>query len=155
MPATMPPLGTDPAALEPWIPLLELALPKDQSGYLVSLAWPEPDSDEIELGLLPLNDVHPAEFLDAFDAPPEWRALGIVVRGWASPMEGVRPSKHPARRRVVSTVLLDRSGNLVGRVTGEDGTVFLDEAPTDGELHRLLHEAMGVAVRRPGGHDGL
>jgi hypothetical protein len=134
----------DVLALEPWLDILEAVLPADQNGLLVRLAWPDIDDgdDDIELGLLPLDGIHPAELLAGFDAPDEWWALGLITRGWASPMGAVRPSQHPARRRVTTTVLVDRSGRTVGRTTGDDGTVWLDGPPTEGELLRLLRQAL-------------
>ena len=113
---------------------------------------------DVELGLLPLDGVHPAELLDGFDAPPDWLALGLVCRGWASPTDKIRPSRHPKRRRVTSVVLADRAGNLVGRTTNEDGTVLVDGPPTEGHLLELLRAVLAVdddvAVSGKGGHDG-
>jgi hypothetical protein len=156
MTTTMPPLGSDPAALEPWIPILERVLDDEQNGMLIRLRR---DSEkDVELGLLPLDGVHPAELLDGFDAPPDWLALGLVCRGWASPMDEGRPSRHPQRRRVMSVVLADRAGNLVGRTTGEDGTVLIDGPPTEGHLLELLRAVLAVdedvAVSGECGHDG-
>ena len=99
--------------LDPWVEILEAVLPDHQNGLLIRLV---PDGDHIELGLLPLDGLHPSELLDGFVAPPEWAALGLVTRGWASPMDGMRPSQHPARRRIVGTYLLDRAGNTAGRI---------------------------------------
>ena len=156
MPTTMPPLGTDPAALEPWIPILERVLDADQNGILVRLR--RGSEKDVELGLLPLDGVHPAELLDGFDAPPDWLALGLVCRGWASPMDEGRPSTHPHRRRVTTVVLADRAGNLVGRTTGDDGRVMIDGPPTEGLVLELLRAVLAVdddvAVLEPGGHDG-
>ena len=141
--------STTTIALEPWITILEHAIDKDESGILVRLSQPE--DDEVELGVLPLGGVHPAEMLDGLDAPPEWDALGVVCRGWASPMDGVRPSKHPKRRRVLATVLVDRAGNWAGRTITESGEVVVDHPPTDGEIPRLLRTAMGLDAKRETG----
>src|SRR5437899_9036034 len=111
-------------ALDPWITILEHAIPKDENAVLVRLS--QPDDDEVEVGVLPLGGVHPADMLDGFDAPADWAALGIVCRGWASPMDGERPSLHPNRRRVLATVLLDRAGNWAGRTITESGDVVVD-----------------------------
>jgi hypothetical protein len=83
--------------LEPWLEILEAALPVTQNGALVRLGAVD-DAGEIELGVLPLDGLHPAELLDGFVAPDEWAAIGLVARGWASPPGDVRPSSHPARR---------------------------------------------------------
>jgi hypothetical protein len=44
---------------------------------------------ELELGLLPLDDVsHPFEGIVGFDAPDEWIAVGLIATGRASPLDG-------------------------------------------------------------------
>jgi hypothetical protein len=137
--------STPTLALDPWIAILEHAIPKDENGVIVRLS--QPDDDEVELGVLPLGGVHPADLLDGLDAPAEWTALGVVCRGWASPMDGERPSRHPKRRRVLATVLLDRAGNWAGRTITESGEVVVDHPPTDGEIPRLLRAALGLDLR--------
>ena len=129
--------------LDPWVEILEAVLPTDQNGLLIRLV---PDGDDIELGVLPLDGLHPTELLDGFVAPPEWAALGFITRGWASPMDGVRPSQHPARRRIVGTILLDRLGNTAGRIIDERGDVVIDHPPPEGEVPRLLRSALGYEV---------
>ena len=64
--------------LEPWVAIVEAALPADQNAMLVRLV---PEGDMIELGLLPLDGVRPAELLDGFEAPAAWAAMGLVARG--------------------------------------------------------------------------
>ena len=134
--------STPTLALDPWIAILEHAIPKDENGVIVRLS--QPDDDEIELGVLPLGGVHPAEMLDGLNAPPEWAALGVVCRGWASPTDDVRPSQHPQRRRVLATMLVDRDGNAAGRTITESGEVVIDHPATEGEIPRLLRAALGL-----------
>jgi hypothetical protein len=129
--------------LEPWLEILDAAVPVSQNGVLVRLSAA---GDEIELGVLPLDGLHPAELLEGFAAPEEWAALGLVARGWASPMGPVRPSAHPSRRRVTTTVLVDRTGAVAGRTTDEHGSVLLDHPPEEGHVLDLLRAALGVAA---------
>jgi hypothetical protein len=128
--------------LAPWVPILEAALPPEQNGLIVHLSA---SPDGLDLGVLPLDGLHPLDLLDGAVAPPGWLALGLVSRGWASPWDGSRPSRHPARVPVVATVLADRSGRFVGRVVASDGTVLLDEAPTEGEVPAALLAALDAA----------
>ena len=125
--------------LERWVRILESSLPAEQNGILARLAI---DDDGVELGLLPLDGVHPAELLDGFEAPPEWWALGVVSRGWTS-----------QRRRIVATMLVDRDGTAAGRVIDEHGAVLLDHPPPEGVVPDLLRAALG-GVRPPGAGPG-
>lgn len=130
--------------LAPWVPVLEAALPPEQNGLLVHLSTPTAGGD-VDLGLLPLDGRHPLELLAGAVAPPAWFALGLVSRGWASPWDGQRPSRHPARVPVVATVLADRSGRMVGRVVTSEGAVLVDEPPTEGEVPAALLAALLAA----------
>lgn len=141
MSSPTPVLGVHPAALDAWVPILEASLPADENGMLVRLAG---TSGQAELGVLPLGGSHPLELLEGTVAPPEWLALGVVSRGWASPWDGARPSRHPARVRIVATVLLDRAGNVAGRVVAGDGTVVLDQPPVDGAVPDALRAALDL-----------
>lgn len=129
--------------LAPWVPILEAALPPGQNGLLVHLsASSSGDEADLDLGLLPLDGLHPLDLLEGTVAPPAWLALGLVSRGWASPWDGTRPSHHPSRVPVVATVLADRAGRFVGRVVAEDGTVIVDEAPSEGAVAAALLAAL-------------
>lgn len=130
--------------LDPWLPILEAALPPGEDGMLVHLARGG-RAGALDLGVLPLEGLHPLDLLDGAVAPPGWVALGVVSRGWASPwLEGsaVRPSRHPARVRVVATVVADRSGALAGRVVAEDGAVLVGSPPREGEVAEALLAAL-------------
>ena len=137
-------MSTTRPSLDHWVELLELVLPDDQNGVLVRLA---DLGDTAEVGLLPLDGCHPLELLDGFEAPAEWFALGIVCRGWASPMNGERPSHHPARRRVTSIVLVDRDGHVAGRTVDDDGVVVVEGPPDEGALLDALRQAISPAPR--------
>lgn len=143
MPAAIPVLGRDRAALVPWVELLDLAIADEEGGTLVRLDQAGGPGDDIELGLLPLGLVHPSVVLEHFTAPTTCRALGAVSRGWSSPLDEGRPSLHPNRRRVTVILLVDRAGNLAGRLRWDDGQV-IDSAPSEGEIPRLLRKAMGT-----------
>lgn len=132
-----------PPPLEPWLDVLAAALPPDQNGVLVRLSSAD-GGDDLDLGILPLDGLHPAELLDGFSAPDDWLALGVVTRGWAAPMGPLRPSRHPARRRVCTTVLLDRGGGVVGRTVDDAGAVVIDGPPGEGEVLELLRAALGL-----------
>ena len=132
-------MTTTRPSLDHWVELLELVLPEDENGVLVRLA---DLGDTAEIGLLPLHGVHPLELLDGFEAPAEWFAFGLIARGWASPMDDEQPSRHPARRRVTSTVLLDRDGHVAGRTIDEAGEVVIDGPPTEGAVLDALKAAL-------------
>jgi hypothetical protein len=143
-PSTRPVLGEHPTALTPWVELLDLTVPPGDTGSLVRLEQAPDDPEAVELGVLPLEGIHPAELLEGFVAPASWVALGVVCPGWASPVGAGSPSGHPARRRVTTTVLVDRAGNVAGRLRWEDEST-LDVAPPEGEVVRLLLAAMCAA----------
>lgn len=120
--------------LEPWVAIVEAALPAHQNAMLVRLV---PDGDTIELGLLPLDGVHPAELLDGFDAPEEWAAIGLVARGRSLTAE--------RKGRVVITHLVGRDGAEHGRVVDNKGEVLIDSPAPVGELPRLLRQALALS----------
>lgn len=136
-------MSTEPCPLEPWLDILPAALAPDQNGVLVRLRGVA-DDDGVDLAVLPLDGSHPAELLDGFTAPDDWLALGLVTRGWAAPMGPARPSAHPARRRVCTTVLLDRAGGAVGRTIDESGAVVIEGPPSEGQVLDLLRCALGL-----------
>lgn len=136
-------MSTEPCPLEPWLDILPAALAADQNGVLVRLRGAAAD-DRVDLAVLPLDGLHPAELLDGFVAPEDWLALGLVTRGWAAPLGPARPSAHPARRRVCTTVLLDRSGSTVGRTIDDSGRVVIDGPPGEGAVLDLLRCALGL-----------
>jgi len=138
-------MSTEPCPLEPWLDILPAALAPDQNGVLVRLRGDLDDDDAVDVAVLPLDGLHPAELLDGFTAPDDWLALGLVTRGWAAPMGSERPSAHPARRRVCTTVLLDRAGAAVGRTIDKSGAVVIDGPPGEGEVLDLLRCALGLS----------
>lgn len=138
-------MSTDLCPLERWLDILPDALAPGQNGMLVRLRGAVEDAGVADLGVLPLDGLHPAELLEGFTAPDDWLALGLVTRGWAAPLGPTRPSSHPARRRVCTTVLLDRRGDAVGRTIEESsGVVVVDGPPTEGQVLDLLRSALGL-----------
>ena len=123
-------------------PILEQVLDDDQNGMLIRLR--RGTEKDVELGLLPLDGAHPAELLGGFEAPPDWLALGLVCRGRSLPLDETSPSTLSEGRRVMTVVLADRAGNLVGRITEADGTVLVDGPPTEGYVLQLLRDVLGV-----------
>lgn len=140
MPSIHPDLGREAAALDPWVDLLDLALGESDQASLVRLDRPADAPEQVDVALLPLDGVHPAKLLVGYEPPPACVAIGVVVGGWAAPLDGTRPSQHPARQRVTTTVLVDRAGNVAGRVRVADGAEL--PIPCDGELLQLLRAAM-------------
>jgi hypothetical protein len=96
-------------------------------------------------------------------------ALALVTEGWAAPLppagdeDGdltlIRPSRHPARRRVrVTTVALETGaiGTALRWLGGDEGAV--DPGPVAGPLAEALGQACGVTeathrAGRTGEHD--
>ena len=97
-------------------------------------------------------------------------ALALVTEGWAAPLPPasdedadppplVRPSRHPARRRVrVTTVALETGaiGTALRWLGGDEGAV--DPGPVAGPLAEALGQACGVTEtshrdERTGEHD--
>ena len=111
---------------------------------LIRLVEPDDSPDQVEVGLLPLDGAHPADFLEGFRAPPSWVALGVAGGGWAAPLDAVRPSAHPEARRVIHVVLVARDGTVAGRIRYPDGTIMASP-PTHGAVLDGLRGALGLA----------
>lgn len=106
------------------------------------------DPDSFDLGLKDLpDDAHPVDELWGFQAPASWLAMGVVTFGWASPMDGVRPSQHPERTRVRATILMTRDGRQVTTASFEDGTA-IDE-PGEGLIGEVLRLCLGLPTAPP------
>jgi hypothetical protein len=74
-------------------------------------------------------------------APGGLNALALAVSGWRAPMEEdgtitARPSQHPERQRVHSTVLVSGDGELV--------TVMRTEGPDPNGSRFVMHGGEGV-----------
>lgn len=138
-----PVLGRDLAAIEVWLPLLEAGIPEVEAagGYLVHLGQDPDHPGDIDLGMLPLRGVHPVDALSVVPAPPNCQALGVVMTGWSAPLGEGRPSEHPLRRRVCSTILADRAGNVTSRVLDERGDLVADGAG-EGAVLDALRDAL-------------
>jgi hypothetical protein len=141
-------LGHDPAALEQWVSMLDLAgpSPDEVGGSIVRLGQPPDAPDQVEVALLPLRGDHPTLVLDGYVAPPDTLAIGVITGGWVGPMGEGAPSQHPFRQRVTSTVLVGRVGNVAARVRTEDGPL-LDTSPTEGAVLDALKASLGGLTR--------
>ena len=149
-PAGSPPALPEPDLLERIVTLVDSAV--------VPHGWYHPhvlikieetgDPESFALGLKDLpEDTHPVDELWGFVAPDSWLAIGVVTYGWASPMDGVRPSQHPERCRVRATILVDRSGRQAASATLEDGTC-IDE-PGEGLIGDVLLRCIGAPTAPP------
>lgn len=118
---------------------------------------PEGDPRAFAFGFRTLEEgQHPLDLLLGFVAPPPWTALGVVCFGWAAPGEvdagrhsttSPRPSRHPDRRRVRVTTIVDRRGQERATASLEDGTV-VDE-PGAGTVTDALRRALRIPTAPP------
>jgi hypothetical protein len=109
-----------------------------------------PDADGFDLGVKPLDGVHPTDALLGTTAPTDWHAVGIATHGWAY---HVAERGDPARRRhrVHVVTLLSRSGEHAHRTRSDDDdldAVLADEAPS-GEQVDLLRRVLGLPTDPP------
>jgi hypothetical protein len=106
-----------------------------------------------EIGMKPLEGIHPSEVLVGFTAPPAWHAIGLAVRGFAYPMrERNRPDAHRWRVHVVT--LVTRNGEVAQRLhapEAPDLATALDRGPehATGEQVDLLRLALGLGTEEP------
>lgn len=118
-------------------------------------------SDASVVGTRPLDGVHPSDVLLGFRAPPAWSALGVATIGWSLPPERFdeadldrhaftrgRPSIDPERVRIRSVVLVDRSGQIGGCLTVQDGETERG-GPSTGAMVDVLLRAMGCPTPPP------
>lgn len=109
-----------------------------------------PDADGFDLGVRPLDGLHPTDALLGTTAPADWHAVGIATHGWAY---HVADRGDPARRRhrVHVVTLLSRSGEHVHRTRGDDEDLeeaLGGEAPS-GEQVDLLRRVLGLPTDPP------
>lgn len=106
-----------------------------------------------EIGIKPLDGIHPSEILVGFTAPPEWHALGLAVRGFAYPIsERNRPTAPRWRIHVVT--LVTRSGEVAQRMHAPetpDLATVLEAGPehATGEQIDLLRLTLGLGTDEP------
>ena len=113
------------------------------------------DGDELELGLLPLDDVaHPYDALVGLDAPANWVAVGLVAPGRATPTD----DPGPARSFPIATAhLVARSGawaaawrplrpgdGTAGSSAGDDGA---DHPVPTGRVDDGLRRVLGLPTQ--------
>src|SRR5438874_242581 len=98
--------------------------PNMTSSVLFPFMHADVEEDDLDGLMIPLRE-HPADHLRRYRPPVGCVALGLVIAGWAAPMDSpVRPSAHPDAQRVVQSVVLGRDGLLVGRLRLPDGTIM-------------------------------
>jgi hypothetical protein len=117
---------------------------------------------EVELGLLPLDDVsHPLEGLLGLVAPPEWLAVGVVATGRATRLDEPGAGQ---RFPVCSVHLVGRTGcwaaawrplgdgaGAAGSASGDGGPA----APPAGRLDDALRRSLGLPTAPPPGSTHL
>ncbi|MCU1378770.1 MAG: hypothetical protein JWN29_1753 [Acidimicrobiales bacterium] len=119
------------------------------------------DPDGFDVGVLALEGQHPGSALLGFTAPEECTALGVVTTGWSLPPErfaehdtarnrraGSPAAEAPDRVAVFSTVVVDRGGDVAGRLS-IDGAEPVTSAPESGVLLDLLLRALGCPTPSP------
>jgi hypothetical protein len=109
-----------------------------------------PDADGFDLGVKPLDGLHPTDALLGTTAPDDWHAVGIATHGWAY---HVAERGDPGRRRhrVHVVTLLSRSGEHAHRVRADDEDLeeaLGAEAP-GGEQVDLLRRVLGLPTDPP------
>lgn len=109
-----------------------------------------PDADGFDLGVKPLDGLHPTDVLLGTTAPDDWHAVGIATRGWAY---HVAERGDPARRRhrVHVVTLLSRTGEHAHRVRADDEDLeeALGEEAPGGEQVDLLRRVLGLPTDPP------
>ncbi len=161
------PLLPEPDRLDRLVTLLDAASAEGgwhQPHRLVSFEPdpdPRPGDDEVDgiaFGFRMLGaGQHPLDLLLGFVAPPSWSALGVICFGWAAPAGSVdaarhtstgdRPSRHPERRRVRVTTIVDRHGTERATAALDDGTV-VDE-PGTGTVTDALRRCLRLPTAPP------
>lgn len=111
------------------------------------------DAEGFELGIRPLEGVHPTELLVGFRAPEHWHALGVATGGWAYHVSE-RASASRTRTRVHVVSVLSRTGEFAHR-TRVEGDPLLDALLDDpaeqpgGEQVDLLRRALSLPTDPP------
>jgi hypothetical protein len=115
------------------------------------------DPDELELGVLPLDDVaHPLEGLVGLEAPADWAAVGLVATGRATQLDAPGANRPFA---VSSVHLVARSGSWASAWralqpgSGTDGSASgpgaSGAAGTGGRLDDALRRVLGLPTAPP------
>lgn len=103
------------------------------------------DPNEVEFGIKYLDaGEHPVDVLLGFVAPEEWTVFGTVTFGWAAPLDGLRPSKHPKRSRVRAVQLIARDGTEAAVMRAIDG----DQVPLSSGRGPIAEGNVPDCIRR-------
>ncbi|MDZ7674247.1 MAG: hypothetical protein U5K30_04170 [Acidimicrobiales bacterium] len=145
----------DPSVLDASVHLL---VPELLTGLVAGDTPPSllnvvPCDDGIDLGMRPLDGVHPTDYLLGFVAPPVWYALGLATTGTAYDVAD-RATLAPRASRVHVVTMLTRSGELAHRahVDGDPERSRALSTPDDelgGEQIDLLRLALELPTPPP------
>lgn len=109
-----------------------------------------PGAEGFDLGVKPLDGLHPTDVLLGTTAPDDWHAVGIATHGWAYHVaERADPGRR--RHRVHVVTLLSRSGEHAHRTRADDEDLedaLAGEAP-GGEQVDLLQRVLGLPTDPP------
>jgi hypothetical protein len=139
-----------PAGLGAIAELVDAAFHADQRGNGVIVRVidaPDGNTDEVEIGLKPLDGEHPFSALGGFTAPPEWSAIGVVVSGRARHLDA--PERPPTP--IVTTCLCDRTGAMASLLRSDGGPPVEIPGPAVGLIVDTLRRTIGVATAPPDG----
>ena len=115
------------------------------AGAANQLLYVSETSDGYDVGTFPLNQTHPASLLMGTDAPPEWMALGVAIRGRPFPLDGDRRRKLP--NTATTVVIVQRDGTVVGRM--RVGDLVHDGPPAYGLILDCLQRTFGLPTAAP------
>jgi hypothetical protein len=104
--------------------------------------------------LLEVPIEEPYQWLATVEVPPATVAIGLVIEGWGAPNssdpDALRPSQHPERVRIRTTMVIGRRGeHTVMRYAGDDEAIALGDSIA-GELADAMRRCWRRAVVRAG-----
>ncbi len=87
-----------------------------------------------------VDEGEPYEIVDLFTVLPgeDFVAVALVTEGWAGPLDGGRPSRHPRRHRVRTVVAVGRDGAHVSVLRRRGATAEIVEGGQGALMDRLL-----------------
>jgi hypothetical protein len=87
-----------------------------------------------------VDEGEPYDIVELFTLLPgeEFVALALVCEGWAGPLDGGRPSRHPRRQRVRTVVAVGRDGDRISVVRWRGGDAEVVEGGQGALMERLL-----------------
>lgn len=132
---------TRPAQIDALVRLIDEGTVDDPGHLLVHVA---DDGDDVLLGVRPLDaGTHPFTELAGCIAPPEWKMVGLRVRGLAHQLDGDIPPT-----RTSTTYLVDRGGAERSIMRTGDRVQAL-AGPATGTLPDLCRRVLGLPTAPP------